>query len=471
MAAERPRLLRNLPSIASLLDDPQVVALAGQVPRTVLVDLLRRAVAVVRGHVQRGACGSAEPEVLRAAVLDQLAASVREFARPHYRRVINATGIVLHTGLGRAVLPARAIRQIEEQLRGYSLLQTDLCTGQRSKRDARIEWLLRQLTGAPAATVVNNNAAATFLVLSTVARGREVIVSRGQLVEIGGSFRLPEVMAQSGARLVEVGTTNRTHPADYERAITDQTAAILRVHPSNYRIRGFTAEVGLRELAEIAHRRGVLLIDDVGAGALLDFSRFGFEPEPTLPESIAAGADLVTASADKLIGGPQGGLILGREDLVQAVRKNPLARMVRVDKLTLAALEATLTLFLDEAVALAEVPTLQILRRDRQDLDRQAQRIAQAIAQQVPEAELAVVDGFSQMGSGSLPGQDLPTRLVALASRLVDAGRLAARLRQHEPPVFARVHHQQVLLDPRTVLEGEEELLIAACVAALRAPP
>ncbi len=463
--------LRNLPSIASLLEDPQVGALARGVPRAVLVELLRQAVEVVRGDVRRGACGSAEPDVLRAAVLDELAARIGQFTRPHYRRVINATGIVLHTGLGRAVLPARAIRQIQEQLGGYSLLQVDIGTGQRSKRDERIEWLLRQLTGAPAATVVNNNAAATFLVLSTVARGREVIVSRGQLVEIGGSFRLPEVMAQSGAKLVEVGTTNRTHPADYEGAITDQTAAILRVHPSNYRIRGFTAEVPLVQLVEIAHRRGVLLIDDVGAGALVDFSRFGFEPEPSLPESIAAGADVVTASADKLIGGPQGGLILGREDLVQAIRKNPIARMVRVDKLTLVALEATLTLFLDEAAALAEVPTLRMLQRGVEELARVAERIAQAIAQQVPDAQVAVVDGFSQMGSGSLPGQDLPTRLVALAREGVASGRLAARLRQHEPPVFARVHHDRVLLDPRTLLEGEENVLIEACVAALGMPP
>lgn len=463
--------LRNLPSIGSLLEDPQVRTLAGGVPKGVLVELLRQAVGVVRGHVRRGACGSAGPEVLRAAVLEELATSVRQFTRPHYRRVINATGIVLHTGLGRAVLPPAAHRQIQEQLGGYSLLQVDIGTGERSRRDGRIEELLRQLTGAPAATVVNNNAAATFLVLATVARGREVIVSRGQLVEIGGSFRLPEVMAQSGARLVEVGTTNRTHPADYERAITDQTAAILRVHPSNYRIRGFTAEVPLRELVEIAHRRGLLLIDDVGAGALVDFSRFGFEPEPTLPEAIAAGADLVTASADKLIGGPQGGLILGREDLIQAVRKNPLARMVRVDKLTLAALEATLVLFLDEAVALAEVPTLRMLHRKVEELARQAERIAQAIAQQVPEAQVEVVEGFSQMGSGSLPGQDLPTRLVALASPGQHSGRLAARLRQHEPPVFARVHRERVLLDPRTVMEGEEGLLIEACVAALRLPP
>jgi len=470
MAADH-RILRNLPSIASLLEDPEVAAVAGQIPRPVLVDLLRRAVGGVRALVRRGACGSAEPEVLRAAILEQLAAGVRECTRPHYRRVINATGIVLHTGLGRAVLPARALRQIQEELGGYSLLQVDLDTGERSKRDERIAWLLRQLTGAPAATVVNNNAAATFLVLSTVARGREVIVSRGQLVEIGGSFRLPEVMAQSGAKLVEVGTTNRTHPADYERAITNQTAAILRVHPSNYRIRGFTAEVGLRELVEIAHRHNVLMIDDVGAGALLDFSCFGFEPEPTLPESIAAGADLVTASADKLIGGPQGGIILGREDLIQAIRKNPLARMVRVDKLTLAALEATLMLFLDQAVALAEVPTLRILRRGVEELGRQAERIARAVAHQVPEAEVVVVDGFSQMGSGSLPGQDLPTRLVAIGSPSVDAGRLAARLRQHEPPVFARVHRDRVLLDPRTVLEGEEDLLIEACVAAFRAAP
>lgn len=391
-------------------------------------------------------------------------------APPHYRKVINATGIILHTALGRAVLPRQAIDQVAEELSGYSLLQADVETGQRSRRDERIQWLLGQLTGAEAATVVNNNAAATTLVLNTVAAGREVIVSRGQLVEIGGAFRLPEIMAASGVHMVEVGTTNKTHPRDYERAISEQTAAILRVHPSNYQISGFTSEVSLAELERIAHARGLVLIDDVGAGPLVDVSQFGFAAEPTLPESIHTGADLVTCSADKLIGGPQGGLILGRAPLVQAVRKNPLSRMLRVDKLTLAALEATLTLFLEPARALAEVPTLRMLRRSLGELDEQAQRIAQALDARIGAVEVAVLDGYSQMGSGSLPTQELPTRLVAVRSTSLSPDELALRLRRHRPAVFGRIHQGQLLLDPRTVLEGEEAALVEALVTALTSP-
>ena len=405
---------------------------------------------------------------MRRAILADARAARPVGHRPYYRKVINATGIILHTALGRAVLPAKALRQIEAELSGYSLVQADIDSGQRSRRDARIERLLQQLTGAEAATVVNNNAAATSIVLNTVACGKEVIVSRGQLVEIGGSFRLPDVMAASGAKLVEVGTTNKTHARDYEKAITPNTAAILRVHPSNYKISGFTAEVPLAELVEIGHARGIVVIDDVGAGPLVDFSRFGFDKEPTLQESVQAGADLITASADKLIGGSQGGIILGRADLIQAVRKNPLARIVRVGKLTLAALEATLSLFLDEATALREVPTLRMLRRGLAEIAAQAERIAQAIGQRTSAAVVTTAEGFSQMGSGSLPTQNLPTRLVAIQSESVEAGELALRLRRHAPPVFARVHKGQVLVDPRTLLEGEEQVLVEAFVQALQ---
>ena len=317
--------------------------------------------------------------------------------------------------------------------------------------------------------MVNNNAAATSIVLNTVACGKEVIVSRGQLVEIGGSFRLPDVMAASGAKLVEVGTTNKTHARDYEKAITPNTAAILRVHPSNYKISGFTAEMPLEELVRIGRQRGIVVIDDVGAGPLVDFSRFGFDKEPTLQESVEAGADLITASADKLIGASQGGIILGRADLVQAVRKNPLARIVRVGKLTLAVLEATLSLFLDESQALREVPTLRMLRRGLAEIAAQAERIAQAISDRTSAAVVTTAEGFSQMGSGSLPTQNLPTRLVAIRPESVEAGELARRLRRNGPPVFARVHKGQVLVDPRTLLEGEEEVLVEACQALQRA--
>ncbi len=467
MALSKQDLLRDIPSVERLLQETEAEWLAAAIPRRIVVECVRAAVECARQRVLSETFQDQGEKSRRAAILADFRERLGTAARPHYRKVVNATGIVLHTALGRAVLPGRAIRQIQEELSGYSLLQVDVETGGRSKRDERIEWLLQRLTGAEAATVVNNNAAATAIGLNPVAKGKEVIVSRGQLVEIGGSFRLPEVMAAAGAKLVEVGSTNKTHLRDYERAITENTAAILRVHPSNYKIVGFTSEVPLEELVKLAHAKGLILIDDVGAGPLVDFSRFGFDKEPTLPESVATGADLITSSADKLIGGSQGGIILGRADLIQAIRKNPFARIVRVGKLTLAALEATLTLFLDEALALREVPTLRMLCRPLGEIAEQAERIARAIAEQSPGTAVSVIDGFSQMGSGSLPGQDLPTRLVAVESPSIEAGELAMRLRRHGRPVFTRVHKGQVLVDPRTLLDGEEPIVVQAFVRAL----
>ncbi len=468
MTLSKHDLLRHLPSVDAILQQTEAAWQAAGVPRQILVAAVRGALAHARQQVATEPAAAADRETLRQSIVAQVNRRVQAAAGPHYRRVINATGIILHTALGRAVLPARALRQIQDELAGYSLVQVDVDTGKRSKRDERIEWLLQHLTGAEAATVVNNNAAATVVVLSTVAAGREVIVSRGQLVEIGGSFRLPDVMAAAGAKLVEVGTTNKTHLRDYERAITERTAAILRVHPSNYKITGFTAEVPLAPLVQLGHARGLVVIDDVGAGPLVDFSRFGFAPEPTLPESVQTGADLITSSADKLIGGSQGGIILGRAPLIQAVRKNPLVRIVRPGKLTLAALEATLTLFLDEALALREVPTLRMLCRPLAELGEQAERIAREVVQRVPGCQLNVVDGCSQMGSGSLPTQDLPTRLVAVTAA-ASPQELAQRLRQLQPPVFVRVHKGQILLDPRTLLDGEEAVVVQALVTVLTA--
>lgn len=462
-------LLRKIPSVERILQEIETEGLCAGIPRRIVVECVRAAVEHVRRRVLSGTDETLEEASLYGMVLTDSRQRIAEAAGPHYRKVVNATGIILHTALGRAVLPGRAIRHIQEELSGYSLLQVDVETGERSKRDERIQWLLQRLTGAEAATVVNNNAAATAIVLNTVAKGKEVIVSRGQLVEIGGSFRLPEVMAAAGARLVEVGSTNKTHLRDYEKAITENTAAILRVHPSNYKIVGFTAEVPLDELVQLAHARGLVMIDDVGAGSLMDFSRFGFDKEPTLPESVQTGADLITSSADKLIGGPQAGIILGRSDLIQAIRKNPFARIVRVGKFTLAALETTLTLFLDETLALREVPTLRMLCRTLGEIAEQAHRIAKAIADQAREAKVEVIDGFSQMGSGSLPGQDLPTRLVAVQAPSIEAGALALRLRRHRPPVFARIHKGQVLVDPRTLLDGDEPLVVQAFAAAVAA--
>ena len=468
MSSPKQDLLSKIPSVEILLHDAELQGWTAGVLRRTLVDSVRTAVENARERLLESAAQDADQGTLRRTILADARQRAKAAVAPHYRKVINATGIILHTALGRAVLPAKALRQIEAELTGYSLLQADIASGERSKRDGRIERLLQQLTGTEAATVVNNNAAATSIVLNTIACGKEVIVSRGQLVEIGGSFRLPDVMAASGAKLVEVGSTNKTHTRDYEKAITPNTAAILRVHPSNFKISGFTAETPLAELVRIGRAHGIAVIDDVGAGPLLDFSRFGFDKEPTLQESVQMGADLITASADKLIGAGQGGIILGRADLIQAIRKNPLARIVRVGKLTLAVLEATLSLFLDESQALREVPTLRMLCRNLAEITAQADRIAGAIGERTSRAVVTTAEGFSQMGSGSLPTQNLPTRLVAIRPKSLEAGELAMRLRGYGPPVFARIHKGAVLLDPRTLLEGDEPVLVEAVVEALQ---
>ncbi len=384
MPPSQQELLRRIPSVDALLQEAEARWCPAGTPRRIVVECVRAAAEDTRKHLLDGTSCSVDPEGIRRTILDRADAAIREALGPHHRKVVNAAGIILHTALGRAVLPQKAIRQIQEELSGYSLVQADLQTGQRSRRDERIERLLQQLTGAEAATVVNNNAAATAIVLSTVAKGREVIVSRGQLVEIGGSFRLPDVMAAAGADLIEVGTTNKTHLRDYERAITENTAAILRVHPSNYKILGFTAEVPLDELVELAHARGLVLIDDVGAGSLVDFSRFGFEAEPTLPESVRT-----RGRPDYLERGQAHRRPPGR-DHPRPGRPDPSGPQEppgtdrprrQADAL---ALEATLSLFLDEALALREIPTLRMLCRGLGELGEQAERMAQAIAQRSP---------------------------------------------------------------------------------------
>jgi L-seryl-tRNA(Ser) seleniumtransferase len=459
--------LRKLPSVDALLRDPDLEDSTARLGRTVVVNSIRQAIEELREQFSSQGISGLDEGAIRQRIVADVHRRLKAMGESYYRKAINATGIILHTALGRAVLPTQVLHQIQDTLAGYSLLQADTQTGKRSKRDARIEQLLQQLTGAEAATVVNNNAAATSIVLNTVAKGKEVIVSRGQLVEIGGSFRLPDVMAFSGAKLVEVGTTNKTHARDYVNAITENTAAILRVHPSNYKIRGFTSEVLLGELVEIAHSRGLIVIDDVGAGALIDFSQFGFEPEPTLAESIRTGADIVTCSADKLIGASQGGIILGKAALIDAIRRNQFARIVRVGKLTLAALEATLKLFFDESLALREVPTLRMLRRDQSEIAKYANRLASRIGKAVSGIAVSTVPGFSQMGSGSLPDQDLPTTLVALRCEKPGAELLATQLRQYRTPVFTRIQDDQVLIDPRTLLNGDDKIIVEALIEIL----
>jgi L-seryl-tRNA(Ser) seleniumtransferase len=461
MEKQTNQLLRRLPSVDAVLNDPTLGTFAERLGKAPLAEAIRVSIDQIRQRLVAEPPADLSEADIRQQVVSAAKGRLEAIERPFYRRVVNGTGIILHTGLGRAVLAREVIEQIQQTLGGYSLLQVDQETGKRSRRDSRIEWLLQQLTGTEAATVVNNNAAATAVVLNTVAKGKEVIVSRGQLVEIGGSFRLPDVMAFSGARLVEVGTTNKTHACDYENAITENTAAILRVHPSNYKIQGFSSEVPLDVMVKIAHDHDLPLIDDVGAGALIDFSQFGFAPEPTLPESIRSGADIVTSSADKLIGASQGGIILGKKAWIDAIRKNQFARIVRVGKLTLAALEATLKLFLDEVVALREVPTLQMLRRSADDIREQAEQLIAQVRERVPSASVTTMAGSSQMGSGSLPTQNLATTLVAIEGS-GEAEALAQRLRLYEPPIFSRIQDNRILIDPRTLRAGDDAVVIAA---------
>ncbi len=441
-----------------LLADPRAQALIADYTRPVVVDTLRATLADLRQSLPRA--GQA-PDC--AAILARAGAQLAGEQRQRLRGVVNGTGIILHTGLGRAVLPSAAVAAMLTMDRCCSL-QIDLATGLRGKRHYLAETLVQRLTGAAAAFLANNNAAATLLVLAALGRGREVIVSRGQLIEIGGSYRLPDCVHESGARLVEVGTTNKTHLADYARAITDQTAAILHVHPSNYRIVGFAKEVPVRELVTLKQQHPALLVlDDLGCGALVDLQAYGLPHEPTMAESLAAGADLVFSSGDKLIGGPQCGIIAGRADLVQAVRKHPLARMLRVGKLTGMALEQTLRLFLDPGQLLETHPTLRMMTRTPADLRRKAMALRrQASARAPAHLQLDVIECASSVGGGALPGVDLPSFALALTSTEWSADQLAARLRHSDPPIIARIERDAVLLDMRTLLEGDDSHIIAA---------
>jgi L-seryl-tRNA(Ser) seleniumtransferase len=385
---------------------------------------------------------------------------------PNLRTVINATGVVLHTNLGRALLAEPAIEALAVAAASPVNVEYDLAGGGRGERDSVVEDELVRLTGAEAATVVNNNAAAVLLALNSLAAGREVVVSRGELIEIGGSFRLPDVMERSGAILREVGTTNRTHPADYERAIGPDTALLLKVHPSNYRVVGFTSEVGLGELVEIGRRHGVDVVEDLGAGALADLSAYGLPREPIVGERIAAGAALVTFSGDKLLGGPQAGLVVGRSDLVKRLRSNPLKRALRCDKLTLAALEATLRLYLRSGDLPSAIPTLRYLTRGVGELERIATSAREILAERLgPEYQLEVVVSFAQIGSGALPTERIESRAIRITHPTLSPEAIAAAFRTARPPVIGRITDGAFLLDLKTV---DDESAFAVSFSAAR---
>ena len=444
---------RNLPSVDSVLATPQVATIAADLSREWVVELVRSELDLARARIRQGH---------DAAGLDELASTVchraGEMVRPEPRRVINATGVVIHTNLGRAPLSRAAMRATEEAAFGYSNLEFDLDSGRRGSRQAQLESLLRQLTGAEAALAVNNNASAVLLGLLALASGREVIVSRAEAVEIGGGFRVPDVLRQSGATLVDVGTTNRTYLRDYEEATKDSTAAYLKVHASNFRVEGFTAEVGMRELAELGGRLGVAVLHDVGSGSLLPTEKYGLVHEPMPQESIQAGMGLAFFSGDKLLGGPQAGIVAGRRDLVSRLARHPLARAVRIDKLSLASLTATLVHYL-KGEAEREVPVWRMISASTDSLKERALRWQSSLS-----GPYSVGESRSAIGGGSLPGETLPTWALVLEASGLDGGAegVMKRLRENRPPVIGRVEEERVLFDPRTVGPEEDNHLLAA---------
>lgn len=456
-------LLRTIPSMTELLSAPEAVEWLRHHPRSLVARCLREALeqlrrAVLEDDGSAGIGNAMGPDL----VLRQARARLEAACEPSVREAINATGILLHTGLGRAVFASRVVDSMVRELKGYVTLAVDRQSGERVERDELIEPLLCELTGAEAATVVNNNAAATLLVLASLAAQREVIVSRGQLIEIGGSFRLPDVMVQSQARLVEVGTTNRTHLKDYQKAINEQTAAILKVHPSNYRVVGFTSEVVAADLASLAHDRGLLFIDDLGAGALVDIEDFGLPHEATVRESIQAGADVVLFSADKLIGAAQAGIIVGRRPCIDQIRRHPLMRALRVDKTCLMVLERTLMLFRDTQSLRKDHPLYRMLSCSINELTARAQRLQTAIQEQVPSAQTAIRPSQAFLGSGSLPVHALPSIVVAVKLPDVGVSELARRLRMDPACVFGRIEQDCFCLDVRTLSDSQVSILVSA---------
>lgn len=449
--------LRQLPSVDRLLSDARIKEMEHTYSRSLALTAARRVL-----DDQRAAIGQGGSAASYERIIELVAGQMRALGEPSLVPVINATGVVLHTNLGRAPLSFESLQAMSEVSANFNNLEFELSTGKRGSRQVHVNSLVCQLTGAEDALVVNNNAAAVLLALSALAKRKEVVTSRGQAVEIGGSFRIPDVMRQSGARLVEVGTTNCTYLQDYEQAITPRTAALLRVHSSNFRIVGFTQEVPLADLVGLAERHGLLALDDLGSGCLLDTSQYGLAYEPTVSDSISAGVSLAFFSGDKLLGGPQAGIIVGRRDLVEKLRRHPLARAVRIDKVRLAGLARTLLHYVKEE-ATEKIPIWRMISTPLIEIEKRARAWALAL-----DGLAAVVPGESVVGGGSLPGSTLPTRLVAIkgsgrGKESAALQKLAAELRACRPPVVGRIEGNALLLDPRTVLP-EQDLLLISCL-------
>ncbi|MGM0461523.1 MAG: L-seryl-tRNA(Sec) selenium transferase [Fibrobacterota bacterium] len=458
-------ILKKLPSVDRISKTAQIQKLHRRFPRKLVLQEIRRVLGNIREEIKNEIRLSA-PSL--QDICTQITAEAQHKLNFSIKRGINAAGVILHTGMGRAPFAKTAQDALMDSVMNYCTLQIDQNTGKRGSRDAHIENLIREITGAEAATIVNNNAAATMLVLNTLSKNKEAIVSRGQLVEIGGSFRIPDVMEQSGALLREVGTTNRTHLRDYEGAIrTDQdeiqTGLLLHVHTSNYYISGFTSAVGVGEMASLAHRHNIPVYDDLGSGALIDLSRWGLPREPTIQDSIKHGADIVSFSGDKLLGGPQCGIIAGKKEIIDRIRKNQLSRSLRCDKMTYAVLEGTLRLFLDPKKLHEEHPVVSMLTRSVEDIHKEAKSLYRRIQPLIKNrADISLHRDISQVGSGSLARAEIPTWCISLHSRHLSTDSIGRSMRSHIPPVFGRIKNDAYLLDCRTLKKDEHGFVIDA---------
>lgn len=461
---KKQELLSSLPSVDEILKSDLGKGLLEGHPRRYVLTAIREAIDLRRKDILEGTSTDVSLESLAPGIV----LKTEQLSSFSLRPVINATGIVVHTNLGRSLLSPEVMENVRRIATGYSNLEYDVAQGRRGKRYVHIKRLLRDITGAEDGFAVNNNAAAVFLCLSAIARGREVIVSRGELVEIGGSFRIPDVMVQSGALLKEVGTTNKTHLHDYENALSDASALILKVHKSNYQIKGFTDEVPIEKLVALGHGRGVPVMYDLGSGCLLDLRPYGIHSEPAVQEVLKSGVDILTFSGDKLLGGPQAGLVLGKKELIEKIQKHPLARAVRIDKMTLAALEATFMEYADGEMAKERIPTIRMLIEEPERIKARAKKIARLIKRETADVTVRIIEDSSQAGGGSLPEITFPTYAVSLKPSGISLNQFEERLRKGPPSVIARIKEDLLIVDARTVGDNEVTLLAKGVAAALR---
>lgn len=464
---DKKSILSSIPSVDELMREKELERLTGLYPRTAVVEGIREYLGEYRKYVMALKKDEEFDAINNSDIIKGITEKVHNMMRNNLVNVVNATGVVLHTNLGRSPLSGRLKDTLWNIASRYSNLEMDIEMGERGSRYSHVEELICKLTGAQAAMVVNNNASAVMLVLSTMVKDREVVVSRGQLVEIGGSFRVPDVMKQSGAVLVEVGTTNKTHLADYESAVNENTAALMKVHTSNYRILGFTSQVESEDLAVLGRKLGLPVIEDLGSGLLMELTEYGLPHEPTVQQAVKAGMDVVTFSGDKMLGGPQAGIIVGRREYIDKMKKNPLTRAIRIDKLTLAALEGTLRLYMDKELALMEIPVLRMLTYEVEELSKRARRLGVRLKKSIGDmAAIGIEDEFSEVGGGAMPLHKMPTKVVAIKPKKVSLMELEKKLREYKTPVIARIVKDRLILDIRTIMDDEYKVVESAMLWA-----